>query len=289
MKKLILGACAMLATASALATVTISPLQGTTDVPQWKYLANNNEWFSRYSSNLTAADLQAFKNAPGNANGVDLTATSTTVTVTYLGTGATRDSNLFLAFAGNGAFNTANFWNPIYASGGTNNLGTYNPVNASNALFETRDGCSFAQAKAGNTCVATEIGRSREMTNVVVGSNMVFGLQALPLVYNGGGTNINLPNTQYFFTGKNANNTDARGWADSSFHAKVLQISADEYLVGFEDMWLGRGTTSDRDYNDMVFLFKGVSAPVPEAETSLMLLSGLGLMAGVIARRRRHL
>lgn len=289
MKKLIIGTFALLATASVWATPTISSLQGTTDTPQWRSLGQNNEWFSRYSSELDAATLSAFKTAPGNENGVNLTATSSKVTVTYLGTGAARDSNLFLAFAGAGEFNTADFWNPIYASGGTNNLGNYNPVNASNTLFETRAGCSYAQAKAGNTCLASQIGKTREITDVTIGSNLVFGLQALTLKYDA--DRINIPNTNYFFTGTNSNNSDARGWADNSFHAKVLRVGADEFLVGFEDQWLGRGSNSDRDYNDMVFLFKGVSAPipvVPEADETLMMLSGLGLMAGAVARRRRR-
>lgn len=289
MKKLIIGTFALIATSSVWANPTISNLQGTTETPQWnsKTAGINNEWFSRYSSQLNASTLNAFKNAPGNENGVNLTASSNKVTVTYLGTGATRDSNLFLAFAGSGDFNTANFWNPVYASGGTNNLSRYNPVNANNSLFETRAGCLYAQAKAGNTCTASQIGQTREISNVTIGSNLVFGLQALPLVYDG----INIPNTNYFFTGTANNNSDARGWADNSFHAKVLRVGADELLVGFEDQWLGRGTNSDRDYNDMVFLFKGVSAPlppVPEADETLMMLSGLGLLAGAVARRRRR-
>lgn len=286
--KTLLALCATFASLSASAAL-ISPLQGTTESPQWRYNGtnpSNPEWFSRYSSQLDTATLRAFQNAPGNASGNDLFATSSKVRVTYLGTGATRDSNLFLA--GAGSFSTSAFWNPIYASGGTNNLNRYNPVDSSNYLFGTRVGCSFAQAKAGNTCLATQLGMSREISDLAAGERLVFGLQALPLVYNSGGSHINLPNTQYFFSGLTGNNTDTRGWADGQLHTKILQLDDEVFLVGFEDTWLGSGSTSDRDYNDMVFLFQGVSVtPVPEPETYAMMLSGVALL-GLAARRRRQ-
>ena len=259
----------------------ISALSGTTDTPQWQYLSGNNEWFSRY---LTATQLNSFKAASATTAAQGLKATSDKVTVTYLGTGATRNSNLFLAYAGQGAFSTSSFWNPVYASGGTNNLSTYNPVNTSNQLFETRGGCTYDQAKAGNTCQVTQIGKSREISGLTAGDNLVFGLQALPLVYDG----INLPNTNYFFSGSVANNSDAKGWADGQIHTRLLQqqVGLNSYLVGFEDTWLGNGTTSDKDFNDMVFLFEGVSA-VPEPETYLLMLTGLGVVVAGARKRRK--
>ena len=262
----------------------ISALSGTTDTPQWQYLRGKNEWFSRYSTDLTATQLNSFKTASATTAAQGLKATSSKVTVTYLGTGATRNSNLFLAYAGQGAFSTSSFWNPVYASGGTNNLSTYNPVNATNQLFETRGGCTYQQAKAGNTCLVTQIGQSREISGLTAGDNLVFGLQALPLVYDG----INLPNTNYFFSGSEANNSDARGWADGQIHTRLLlqQVGLNSYLVGFEDSWLGRGTTSDKDFNDMVFLFEGVSA-VPEPETYLLMLTGLGVVVAGARKRRK--
>ncbi len=262
----------------------ISALSGTTDTPQWQYLRGKNEWFSRYSTDLTVTQLNSFKTASATTAAQGLKATSSKVTVTYLGTGATRNSNLFLAYAGQGAFSTSSFWNPVYASGGTNNLSTYNPVNATNQLFETRGGCTYQQAKAGNTCLVTQIGQSREISGLTAGDNLVFGLQALPLVYDG----INLPNTNYFFSGLVANNSDAKGWADGKIHTRLLQqqVGKNSYLVGFEDSWLGRGTTSDKDFNDMVFLFEGVSA-VPEPETYLLMLTGLGVVVAGARKRRK--
>ena len=262
----------------------ISALSGTTDTPQWQYLRGKNEWFSRYSTDLTVTQLNSFKTASATTAAQGLKATSSKVTVTYLGTGATRNSNLFLAYAGQGAFSTSSFWNPVYASGGTNNLSTYNPVNATNQLFETRGGCTYQQAKAGNTCLVTQIGQSREISGLTAGDNLVFGLQALPLVYDG----INLPNTNYFFSGSVANNSDAKGWADGQIHAQLLQqqVGLNSYLVGFEDTWLGNGTTSDKDFNDMVFLFEGVSA-VPEPETYLLMLTGLGVVVAGARKRRK--
>lgn len=262
----------------------ISALSGTTDTPQWQYLRGKNEWFSRYSTDLTVTQLKSFKTASATTAAQGLKATSDKVTVTYLGTGATRNSNLFLAYAGQGAFSTSSFWNPVYASGGTNNLSTYNPVNATNQLFETRGGCTYQQAKAGNTCLVTQIGQSREISGLTAGDNLVFGLQALPLVYDG----INLPNTNYFFSGLAANNSDDKGWADGKIHTRLLQqqVGKNSYLVGFEDSWLGRGTTSDKDFNDMVFLFEGVSA-VPEPETYLLMLTGLGVVVAGARKRRK--
>ena len=189
-----------------------------------------------------------------------LKATSETVRVTYLGTGAARDSNLFLAASGNGSFDTASFWSDIYASGGTNNLASYNPVNDSNLLFTTRAGCSYAEAKAGNSCSATQLGMSREITGLTSGDSLVFGLQALPLTYNADG--ISLVNTNYFFSGDSNNNSDAQGWADGAVHTRVIQLDANTVLVGFEDTW--SGNQSDYDYNDMVFVFEGVTSAVPE-------------------------
>ena len=262
----------------------ISALSGTTDTPQWQHLSGKNEWFSRYSTDLTATQLNSFKTASATTAAQGLKATASKVTVTYLGTGATRNSNLFLAYAGQGAFSTSSFWNPVYASGGTDNLSTYNPVNTSNQLFETRGGCTYDQAKAGNTCLVTQIGQSREISGLTAGDNLVFGLQALPLVYDG----INLPNTNYFFSGSVANNSDAKGWADGQIHAQLLQqqVGLNSYLVGFEDTWLGNGTTSDKDFNDMVFLFEGVSA-VPEPETYLLMLTGLGVVVAGARKRRK--
>ncbi len=264
----------MLLVASHTQAAVISPLTGTTETK----LSTSGEWFSRYSSTLNSTQLQAIKNAPDSSASSDLKATASTMKLTYLGTGAARDSNLFLAATGPGAFNTANFWNPIYTSGGLNNLDKYNPVSGSNMLFETRAGCSYAQAKGDNSCLASQLGLSREISGLTVGDNLVFGLQAQSLVY---GNEVNLPHTNYFFSGSVANNSDSKGWADKTVHTHVLTLADGSYMVGFEDTWAGK--SSDRDFNDMVFLL----SPVPEPETYVMMLSGLGLLlAG--ARKRRN-
>src|SRR5690606_5006155 len=89
--------------------------------------------------NINADILGQFKNAPlQNTTGASLAAVSDSVRVTFLGTGAARNSVLFLAQQGNELLDTTAFWNPVYASGGTNNLASYNPVNDSSRLFETR-------------------------------------------------------------------------------------------------------------------------------------------------------
>ncbi|WP_374402734.1 PEP-CTERM sorting domain-containing protein [Niveibacterium sp.] len=275
-KKIAVGLLALSAGAAGTAAAApISSLIGTTTTPQ---VQMGPEWFSRFDASLiTTSQFNALKTSPAAPLG--LFATSEKVRVTYVGTGAARDSNLFLASDG-GAFDTTAFWNPIYASGGTNNLSIYNPVNSSNELFQTRAGCSYQTAKAGNTCLATQIGMSRDITGLTVGSQLVFGLQTQRLVYDG----INLPNVEYFFTGPGSTNDDPRGWNDDAIHARAfaLDIGDDRLLVGFEDTWLGAGTRSDRDFNDMVFIFEGVAVehpnPVPAPSTAALLALGLGLM-----------
>ncbi|GAA5181858.1 hypothetical protein GCM10025771_29790 [Niveibacterium umoris] len=279
-KKIVAGVLALSAVASGSSfAAPISTLLGSTTTPQ---VQMGPEWFSRFDASLiTSTQFNQLKTSPSVNLG--LYATSDTVKITYVGTGASRDSNLFLASAG-GALNTTTFWNPIYASGGTNNLGTYNPVNAANELFETRAGCTYPTAKAGNTCLASQVGKSREITGLSTGTQLVFGLQTIPLVYDG----INLPNVEYFFTGPGTNNDDPKGWNDDAVHAHVfaLDASANKFLVGFEDTWLGRGSKSDRDFNDMVFIFEGVAVdnpepvdhPVPAPSTAALVALGLGLM-----------
>jgi hypothetical protein len=252
-----------------------------------------NEWFSRYTIgndesrfNIDESILGQFKNAPlQDTTGAGLVAASESVRVTFLGTGAARNSVLFLAQEGSNLLDRDAFWDPIYASGGTNNLSLYNPVNASNTLFETRGGCEYAEAKAGNTCVPDNLGQSRVISGLTQGDSLIFGLQALVLHYNS--DNIHYPNTNYFFSGDATNNQDARGWNDSQVHTKVLNLGNNRFLVGFEDIWGG----GDRDYNDNVFLFEGVSVDIPVpppvvvSESASMSLLGL-LFGGLLWRRR---
>lgn len=251
-----------------------------------------NEWFSRYTVgngddkfNIDESILGQFKNAPlQDTVGASLYAASESVRVTFLGTGAARNSVLFLAQHGGELLDRNAFWDPIYATGGTNNLAAYNPVDVSNALFETRGGCEYAEAKAGNTCVPENLGQSRVISDLTVGDSLIFGLQALVLHYNA--DNVHYPNTNYFFSGAAANNQDAKGWNDSQVHTKVLNLGNNRFLVGFEDIWGG----GDRDYNDIIFLFEGVSVdiPIPPIVVSEPAsLSFLGLLLGGLLWRRR--
>lgn len=258
--------------------------------------SSSNEWFSRYTVNngdstfnITSSILAEFKNAPlQGQNGAGLIATSSTVRATFLGTGATRDSFLFLAQAGSPTLDTNSFWNPIYNSGGTNKLSTYNPVNSSNSLFETRGGCTYAEAKAGNTCTPTNLGQSREISGLTPGDSLIFGLQALVLNY--AADNINYSNTNYFFSGQADNNKDAKNWNDGKVHTKIINLGNNKYLVGFEDIWGG----GDGDFNDNVFLFEGVTSTielppvtVPEPNLLSLLLLGLAFLAMVRFRQAK--
>lgn len=251
-----------------------------------------NEWFSRYTLgngdsrfNIDESILGQFKNAPLQDNvGAGLAAASESVRVTFLGTGAARNSVLFLAQQGSDLLDRDAFWDPIYATGGTNNLGTFNPVNDSNRLFETRGGCEYAEAKAGNSCVPDNLGQSRVISGLAVGDSLIFGLQALVLHYNA--DNVHYPNTNYFFSGAAANNQDNNGWNDGQVHTKVLNLGSNRFLVGFEDIWGG----GDRDFNDNVFLFEGVSVDIPlpplvVSEPASLSLLGL-LLGGWLWRRR---
>lgn len=257
--------------------------------------AGENEWFSRYAMgngdagfNIDASLLAQLKHAPlQQDNGAGLIATGSTVRVSFLGTGAARDSWLFLAHAGNTPFNATDFWAPIYASGGSNQLAGYNPLSSANTLFQTRGGCSYAQAKAGNQCAPGQIGQSREISGLTAGDSLVFGLQASVLHYQA--DRIHYPDTHYFFSGETINNIDPLGWSDGRIHTKALKLGAGRYLVGFEDSWGG----GDQDYNDNLFLFEGVSASVDTPPTGQLplpgsaglALLGLGLLGGIQRRR----
>lgn len=253
-----------------------------------------NEWFSRYTIgngdsqfNIDETILGEFRNAPLQGNtGANLISVSDSVRVTFLGTGAARNSVLFLAQEGSAALDQDGFWDPIYASGGTNNLGSFNPVNGANKLFETRGGCEYAQAKAGNSCVPTNLGQSRVISGLTAGQNLIFGLQALVLHYNA--DNIHYPNTNYFFSGAAANNQDDRNWNDGQIHVKVLNLGSNHFLVGFEDIWGG----GDRDFNDNVFLFEGVDSDLDIPDPVLVDEPGtlplLGMLLGALVWRRRQ-
>lgn len=251
-----------------------------------------NEWFSRYATgngdsqfNIDESLLGLFKNAPLQDNtGAGLTAAAESVRVTFLGTGAARNSTLFLAQHGDTQLDTGGFWNPIYSSGGTNNLAGYNPVNAFNSLFETRGGCEYAEAKAGNSCVPDNLGQSRVISDLTIGDSLIFGLQALVLHHNS--DNVHYPNTNYFFSGDASNNQDAQGWNDGQIHTKVLNLGSNRFLVGFEDIWGG----GDRDYNDNIFLFEGVNVDIPVQPIALSEPSSLpllGILLGGLWWRRR--
>lgn len=301
MKFSLFASSLLLVTSASHAFVISAPLNASGNGTGWtaptapsQTIANSggpvgsNEWFSRYTMgngdaqfNIDASILSAFRNAPlQEQDGAGLIATSSDVKVTFLGTGAARDSYLFLA--GAGTFNSASFWDPIYASGGSNNLNAYNPVNASNTLFETRGGCTYEQAKAGNTCVPVNLGQTREISGLNEGDQLVFGLQALALNYNA--DNIHYADTNYFFSGQAINNADPRHWDDGRVHSKILELGENKYLVGFEDVWGG----GDNDFNDNIFLFEGVKTsvtipenPVPEPGSIALVALASAIMASV--------
>lgn len=76
---------------------------------------------------------------------------------------------------------------------------------------------------------------------------------------------------------------------DCKYHATVEFLAPGVANVGFEDQWGG----GDKDYNDIVFQFRGAIAqgpghpgsPIPEPATLILL--GVGL-TGIAIRRRRN-
>lgn len=81
-------------------------------------------------------------------------------------------------------------------------------------------------------------------------------------------------------------NTGDRWYSDTSMNVDG-QVHMGSYgsgviNIGFEDLYGG----GDRDYNDMIATFYNISA-VPEPETYMMLLIGLGLIVGSARYRSR--
>ena len=99
------------------------------------------------------------------------------------------------------------------------------------------------------------------------------------------GFNVYVPDTgQTWYTQKSLNNP-----ADNGYHFLVLNTPIPgRLLVGVEDMNfnlpLGPWPNTDRDHNDVVFEFDGIS-PVPEP-TSMMLL-GMGILGLFGLKRKR--
>jgi len=81
-----------------------------------------------------------------------------------------------------------------------------------------------------------------------------------------------------FYSGPTSNNSDNMDHVVSFY-----DYAGGKTIVGFEDLLWG----GDMNYDDFVILVSNVqSTPVPEPETWVMLLAGLGIV-GAVARRRK--
>jgi hypothetical protein len=81
-----------------------------------------------------------------------------------------------------------------------------------------------------------------------------------------------------FHSGSGAGNPDGQA------HAWVTTDATGRTFVSFEDL-VGGG---DRDYNDHMFSFLGVTSPVPEPTSIALLLAGLGVLGFLLSRMRRE-
>ena len=118
----------------------------------------------------------------------------------------------------------------------------------------------------GSIALASETGKivifDPSSLGFAVGDELVFGIFVI--------------NTQFdYFMGSASRNTD------NVIHAGVDMISANTFIVGFEDLFNG----GDLDYNDMRFKFSGGVRSVPEPGTLGLL--GAGLLGLAFARRKK--
>ena len=118
----------------------------------------------------------------------------------------------------------------------------------------------------GSIALASETGKivvfDPSSLGFAVGDELVFGIFVI--------------NTNFdYFMGPASRNPD------NVIHAGVDMISANTFIVGFEDLFNG----GDLDYNDMRFKFSGGVRSVPEPGTLGLL--GAGLLGLAFARRKK--
>ena len=121
--------------------------------------------------------------------------------------------------------------------------------------------------KLGSIALASETGKiiifDPSLLGFAVGDELVFGISVI--------------NTKFdYFMGRPASRNP-----DNVIHVGVDMISANMFIVGFEDLFNG----GDFDYNDMRFKFSGGVRSVPEPGTLGLL--GAGLLGLGFARRKK--
>ena len=187
-----LGAALFLSLAAPGWAQTLGPLSGDT-AAQGPWTAAD---YGRFDTSQIDGDQVAALAGAAVLNG-PLRALGSTVTVSYLGTGAARNASLYLADLSQSSWDQSDRW-----------------------MLDTREGYSYADYLNDPFGYINTVGQWRQIGGLSAGDSLVLGLKAL--MQTAGDTGVQSSSIDYLLAGE----------GDT---AHVLQLEDGRLLLGFED------------------------------------------------------